>query len=63
MRRSHEEVQELVAARMQDYVAGDASEAVLAASLKALGLNGDDIKYTVFIANVKKLKRIGDAPH
>lgn len=61
MRRSHSETQEQVAARVEDYVAGDASEAVLKASLKALFLSEDEIKYAVWIANVKKLKRIGGA--
>lgn len=59
MRRSHEETLELVAARISDYVAGDASEAVLAASLKALNLDPDEIKFAVFTAQIKKLKAWG----
>lgn len=56
MRRSHSETQELVAARVTDYVEGNASEVVLQASLKALGLDHGEIKYTVWVANLKKLK-------
>lgn len=58
MRRSHSEIQELVAARVTDYVEGNASEAVLKASLKALGLDADEIKYAVWVADLKKLKEI-----
>lgn len=44
MRRSYTEVQELILARRQDYVDGNASEAVYRASLKALGLSPADIE-------------------
>lgn len=54
VRRSHQETQELVAARSADYVNGDASEAVLAASLKALHLSPDEVRYYVWRANVEK---------
>jgi hypothetical protein len=58
MRRSHSETQELVAARISDYVANDMSEPVLAASLKALHLDPDEVKYAVWIANLKKLRAL-----
>jgi len=58
MRRSHAETIELIAARTADYVNGDASEYVLAASLKALHLSPDEVKYYVWLAQVKKLKEI-----
>ena len=44
MKRSHTEVQELILARRQDYVDGNASEAMYRASLKALGLSPADIE-------------------
>lgn len=44
MRRSYTEVADLVSARRQDYINGDASEAVYRASLKALGLSQVDIE-------------------
>lgn len=54
MRRSHQEVLELIAARSEDYVAGHASEAVLKASLKALGLDADEIRYYAWRADVAR---------
>lgn len=57
MRRSHEEIQELVAARVSDFVAGDASEDVLKASLKALGLDAHDINLEVWKARAEKARR------
>ncbi len=42
MRRSHQETQELVAARRRDFLEGNATEAVFLASLKSLGLNKED---------------------
>jgi hypothetical protein len=54
MRRSHQEVQELIAARSEDYVNGHASEAVLKASLKALGLDADEIRYHAWRADVAR---------
>lgn len=59
MRRSHQEIQELVAARRSDYVAGDASEHVLKASLKALGLDRDDINLEFWKAQQEKLRTHG----
>lgn len=56
MRRSHQETSELVAARVTDYVEGNASEAVLSASLKALGLDEGEIKFELWKANVEKAK-------
>lgn len=50
MRRSHDEIKELVAARVSDFVAGDASEHVLAASLKALGLDQSDVALELYKA-------------
>ena len=44
MRRSYTEVQELILARRQDYVDGNASEAVYRASLKALGMTPSEIE-------------------
>ncbi len=54
MRRSHAETQELIAARTADFVNGDASEAVLAASLKALHLSPDEVRYYVWRAKVER---------
>lgn len=56
MRRSHQETLELVAARVTDYVEGNASEAVLSASLKALGLDRDEITHEVWKANAEKAR-------
>ena len=50
MRRSHEEIQELVAARRSDFVAGDASKDVFLASLKALGLDSSERNLELYIA-------------
>jgi len=44
MRRTFQETQELVAARVTDFVEGAASEEVLRASLKAMGLLKDEIE-------------------
>jgi hypothetical protein len=44
MRRTFQETQELVAARVGGFVAGEISEDVLRASLKALGLLKDEIE-------------------
>lgn len=56
MHRTHEEIREMVAARVSDYVNGDASEDVLKASLKALGLDRDEINYEFWKASVEKLR-------
>ena len=53
MKKTHSEVQELVKARTQDFVDGNASEEVLRASLKALGLKQDDVDYTVDMATLE----------
>ena len=44
MRRTFQETQELIAARVTDFVEGASSEEVLRASLKALGLLKDEIE-------------------
>jgi hypothetical protein len=54
VRRSHSETAELVAARVQDFINGDASEDVLKASLKALYLDRDEINFEVWKAKVEK---------
>jgi len=54
MRRSHQETQEMVAARRSDFVAGDASEDVFLASLKALGLDDSERKYELHLALTEK---------
>jgi len=54
MRRSHKETLELIAARSEDYVAGAVSEAVLMASLKALHLDDDEVRYYTWRANVAR---------
>ena len=59
MRRSYEEVQELAAARVQDYVAGEASEYVLKASLVALGIDRDDVNFLFWKAQTEKLRTHG----
>lgn len=59
MRRSHNETQELVAARVTDYVEGNASEVVLQASLKALGLAADEVKFELWKAQVEKARTHG----
>ena len=59
MRRSHAETIELIAARTADYVNGDMSEDVLAASFKALHVSPDDVKYYVWRAQLQKLKAVG----
>lgn len=53
MKKTHSEVQELVEARTQDFVDGNASEEVLRASLKALGLKQDDIDHAVDMATLE----------
>lgn len=58
-RRSFKETQELVAARRSDFVAGDASEAVLKASLKALGLDRDEVNFEFWKACVEKMRTHG----
>ncbi len=62
MRRSHQETQELVAARVTDYVEGSASEVVLLASLKALGLDESERKFELWKANVEKARTHGRTP-
>lgn len=59
MRRSHEEVKELTEARVADFVAGDASEVVLRASLKALGLDRSEIDFEFWRALEKKARTQG----
>lgn len=59
MRRLHRETQELVAARVQDYLEGNSSEVVLLASLKALGLDAGDRDFEVWKANVTRTQRAG----
>ncbi len=59
MRRSHSETQELVAARVTDYVEDAVTEAVLIASLKALGLAADEIKFELWKAQVEKARTHG----
>ena len=54
MYRSPEETQELVAARVTNYVNGDYTEEVLKASLKILKLTDDEIKYELHKAYLKK---------
>ena len=44
MRRTFQETQELVAVRIGKFVTGEDSEAVLRASLKAMGLLKDEIE-------------------
>lgn len=58
MRKSHEETSELIAARVQDFVNGDASEAVLKASLKALGLDRDEINFEFWKAAEARTQRV-----
>jgi len=50
MRRSHQEIQERVAARRGEFVSGEVSEIVLRASFKALGLSADEIEYQTMLA-------------
>ncbi len=57
MRRSHEDIRELVNARVADFLNGDASEYVLLASLKALGLDKDEQKFELWKAKVEKHKQ------
>ena len=54
MRRSHAETAELISARTADFVNGDASEYVLAASLKALHLSPDEVRYWTWRAKVAR---------
>ena len=54
MRRTHAETQELIQARVQDFINGDASEDVLKASLKCLYLDKDEIALEVWKAKVEK---------
>lgn len=54
MRRSHAETQELVAARVQDFINGDSTEDILRASLKCLYLDKDEIALEVWKAKVAK---------
>lgn len=56
MRRSHSETLELIQARVQDFINGDASEDVLKASLKSLYLDRDEIAIEVWKAKVQKEK-------
>jgi hypothetical protein len=56
MRRSHSETLELIQARVQDFINGDASEAVLKASLQSLYLDQDEIAVEVWKAKVAKEK-------
>lgn len=56
MRKSHAETQELISARVQDFINGDASEDVLKASLKCLYLDKDEIALEVWKAKVAKEK-------
>jgi hypothetical protein len=64
MRRTHAETKELVEARVQDFINGDASEAVLKASLQALYLDQDEIALEVWKAKVEKhrVEQIRRAP-
>lgn len=55
MRRSHQEIEELIAARVTDYVNRDASEDVLLASLKALGVDKEDRKLILWKAQKERL--------
>lgn len=57
MRRSHEEITELVQARVADFINGDSTESVLRASLKALGLDEADINLEVFKARTQRTGR------
>ena len=59
MRRTHQEIQELVVARVTDYLNGDASEVVLRASLKALGLDRSEIDFELWRALEKKARTQG----
>ena len=59
MRRSHQEVEILIQARMQDFIEGASSEVVFLASLKALGLDEDERKYRLWIAQVEKARNHG----
>jgi hypothetical protein len=54
MRRSHADTKELIEARVQDFINGDASEDVLKASLKALYLDRDEIALEVWRAKVER---------
>lgn len=56
MRRSHAETSELVAARVQDFLDGQASDAVLKASLKALGLDTSEIEFEYWRASQEKAR-------
>jgi hypothetical protein len=56
MRRSHSKTLELIQARVQDFINGDASEDVLKASLKCLYLDRDEIALEVWKAKVLKEK-------
>lgn len=57
MRRSHQEITELVQARVADFVNGDSTESVLRASLKALGLDEADTNLEVFKARTQHAER------
>ncbi len=59
MRKSHEEQRDLISARVTDFINGDASEAVLKASLKALGLDRDEINYEYWKACTMKMRTHG----
>jgi len=54
MRRTHAETKELIEARVQDFINGDASEDVLKASLKCLYLDRDEIALEIWKAKVAK---------
>jgi hypothetical protein len=62
-RRSHEETSELVAARIQDFVERNASELVLRASLKALGLLRDEIDHITTEAWVARGRLANQDPY
>jgi hypothetical protein len=55
-RRSHEEVYELIEARKADFINGDASEDVLLASLKALGLDREERRLELWKAQQEKAR-------
>lgn len=60
-RRSHEEVSELIEARKADFVNSDTNVLVLRASLRALGLDVDEINFEVSRATAEFVKRHLDA--
>lgn len=54
MQRSHQDTLVLIAARSEDYVNGHASMDVLKASLKALHLDDDEVRYYAWRADVAR---------